>query len=41
MAVPTCADVIRATLATGKGIRKTARGCGVGTSVVQRIRAAE
>jgi DNA invertase Pin-like site-specific DNA recombinase len=30
---------IRAALATGKGIRKVARECGVGTSVVQRIRA--
>lgn len=30
---------IRAMLATGKGIRKVARECGVGTSTVQRIRA--
>jgi DNA invertase Pin-like site-specific DNA recombinase len=30
---------IRAALATGKGIRKVAAECGVGTSVVQRIRA--
>jgi DNA invertase Pin-like site-specific DNA recombinase len=32
-------QAIRAALATGKGIRKVARECGVGTSVVQRIRA--
>jgi hypothetical protein len=31
---------IPAALATGKGIRKVARECGVGTSVVQRIKAA-
>jgi DNA invertase Pin-like site-specific DNA recombinase len=30
---------IRAALATGKGIRRVARECGVGTSVVQRIKA--
>jgi DNA invertase Pin-like site-specific DNA recombinase len=30
---------IRAALAEGKGIRRVARECGVGTSVVQRIRA--
>ena len=33
-------QAIRAALATGKGIRATARACGVGTSVVQRIKAA-
>jgi hypothetical protein len=31
--------MIRAALATGKGIRKVARKCGVGVSVVQRIKA--
>jgi DNA invertase Pin-like site-specific DNA recombinase len=30
---------IRAALASGKGILKTARGCGTGSSVVQRIKA--
>ena len=33
-------QAIRAALATGKGIRKVARECGVGVSVVQRVRAA-
>lgn len=33
-------QAIRAALAEGKGIRWVARECGVGTSVVQRIRAA-
>jgi hypothetical protein len=32
-------QAIREALATGKGIRKVARECGVGTSVVQRIKA--
>ena len=32
-------QTIRAALAEGKGIRKVARECGVGVSVVQRIRA--
>ena len=32
-------QAIRAALATGKGIRKVAAECGVGVSVVQRIRA--
>jgi DNA invertase Pin-like site-specific DNA recombinase len=32
-------QAIRAALAEGKGIRKVARECGVGTSVVQRIKA--
>jgi len=31
-------DAIRASLAAGKGIRKTARECGVGAGIVQRIR---
>ena len=33
-------QAIRAALAEGRGIRKVARECGVGTSVVQRVRAA-
>jgi DNA invertase Pin-like site-specific DNA recombinase len=37
---PDIEQTIRAALAEGKGIRKTARECGVGVSVVQRIRAA-
>jgi DNA invertase Pin-like site-specific DNA recombinase len=32
-------QAIRAALAEGRGIRKTARECGVGISVVQRVRA--
>ena len=32
-------QAVRAALAAGKGIRKVARECGVGTSVVQRIKA--
>jgi DNA invertase Pin-like site-specific DNA recombinase len=31
-------DAIRASLASGKGIQKTARECGVGTGTVQRIK---
>jgi DNA invertase Pin-like site-specific DNA recombinase len=33
-------QAIRSALAAGKGIRRVARECGVGTSVVQRVRAA-
>ena len=33
-------DAIRAALAEGKGIRKVAKECGVGVSVVQRVKAA-
>jgi DNA invertase Pin-like site-specific DNA recombinase len=36
---PTKEAAIRAALANGKGILKTARECGTGSSVVQRIRA--
>ena len=32
-------QAIRAALAAGRGIRATARACGVGVSVVQRVRA--
>ena len=32
-------QVIRSALGAGKGIRKVAKECGVGVSVVQRIRA--
>ena len=33
-------DAIRASLVGGRGILKTARECGVGSSTVQRVRAA-
>jgi DNA invertase Pin-like site-specific DNA recombinase len=33
-------QTVRAALAAGRGIRKTAREIGVGVSVVQRVRAA-
>jgi DNA invertase Pin-like site-specific DNA recombinase len=33
-------DAIRASLASGKGVHKTARECGVGSGTVQRVRAA-
>jgi DNA invertase Pin-like site-specific DNA recombinase len=38
--VPAVEQAIRAAIATGAGIRKVARECGVGVSVVQRIKAA-
>ena len=37
---PKIKDAIRASLAAGKGILKTARECGVGSSTVQRVKAA-
>jgi DNA invertase Pin-like site-specific DNA recombinase len=37
---PKIEDTIRAWLASGKGILKTARECGVGSSTVQRVKAA-
>jgi len=37
---PKIEDAIRASLASGKGILKTARECGVGSSTVQRVKAA-
>jgi hypothetical protein len=36
---PKIEDAIRASLASGKGILKTARECGVGSSTVQRVKA--
>jgi DNA invertase Pin-like site-specific DNA recombinase len=37
---PKIEDAIRASLASGKGILKTARECRVGSSTVQRVKAA-
>jgi DNA invertase Pin-like site-specific DNA recombinase len=37
---PKVEDAIRALLASGKGILKTSRECGVGSSTVQRVKAA-
>jgi DNA invertase Pin-like site-specific DNA recombinase len=36
---PKTEDAIRASLASGKGILKTARECRVGSSTVQRVKA--